>query len=55
MQIKMVFHLPHDPLAGATSGNRTPKTLSRTSHTDQIKKPQQHSPVRYNPGKLKLL
>ena len=41
------FHLPHDPLAGA----RTPKNLSRTSHIEQIKRPQQHSPVRYNPGK----
>jgi hypothetical protein len=46
------FHLPHDPLA---NGSRTPKTLSRTSHIEQMKKPQQHSPVRYNPGKFKII
>jgi hypothetical protein len=48
------FHLPHDPMGGTPGGSRTPKTLSRTSHVEQIKKSQQHSPVRYNPGKLKF-
>jgi hypothetical protein len=48
------FHLPHDPLAGSTSGTRTPKTHSRTSYVEYMKKPPQHSLVRYNPGKFKL-
>jgi hypothetical protein len=46
------FHLPYDPLAGASTGNRTPKNLSRTSHIDYTKKTQHHSPVRYNPSKF---
>jgi hypothetical protein len=45
------FHLPHDPLAGANNGNRTPKNLSRISHIDHSRKTQQNSPVRYNPGR----
>lgn len=48
------FHLPHDPLAGATGDARTSKTLSRTSHIEQIRKPQQHYPVRYNASKSQL-
>lgn len=44
------FHLPHDPLAGGSNGNRTPKNLSRTSHIENTRKTQQNSPVRYNPG-----
>jgi hypothetical protein len=45
------FHLPHDPLAGGSNGSRTPKNLSRISHIDHSRKTQQHSPVRYNPGR----
>ncbi|UJR33571.1 hypothetical protein I4U23_021009 [Adineta vaga] len=41
------FHLPHDPLA---SGARTPKTVSRASNVEYLKRSQQHSPVRYNPA-----
>ena len=48
------FHLPHDPLAGSTSGTRTPKTLSRASHAEYTKKPPPHSSMRYNPGKFKF-
>ena len=48
------FHLPHDPLAGGSNGSRTPKNLSRISHIDHPRKTQQHSPVRYNPGRKNL-
>jgi hypothetical protein len=40
------FHLPHDP-----STSRTPKVPSRISHIEHTKKSQEHSPVRYKPGK----
>lgn len=43
------FHLPHDPLA---SGARTPKTVSRASNAEYLKRSQQQSPVRYNAGTL---
>jgi hypothetical protein len=46
------FHLPHDPLAGANNGNRTPKNFGRMSHIEHTRKLQQNSPVRYNPGKF---
>ncbi|CAF0750970.1 unnamed protein product [Adineta ricciae] len=41
------FHLPHDPLA---SGTRTPKTISRASNVEYLKRSQPQSPVRYNPA-----
>jgi len=49
------FHLPHDPLAGANNGNRTPKNLSRISHIEHTRKSQQSSPLRYNPGRTCFL
>ena len=45
------FHLPHDPLATNGHHTRTPKNLSRTSQLESVRKPHQHSPVRYNPSK----
>lgn len=47
------FHLPHDPLANSPGNTRRTKNLSRISQADSVKKTQQHSPVRYNPGKLR--
>lgn len=47
------FHLPHDPLATSPAHARRAKNLSRVSHVESTKKGQQHSPVRYNPGKSK--
>ncbi|CAF4662322.1 unnamed protein product [Rotaria sp. Silwood1] len=44
------FHLPHDLLASTTGDNRTSKTLIRASQVENLKKPQHHSPVRYNPA-----
>ncbi|CAF2327643.1 unnamed protein product [Rotaria sp. Silwood2] len=44
------FHTPHDLLTSTMGDNRTSKTLSRTSQVETLKKPQHHSPVRYNPA-----
>lgn len=45
------FHLPHEPSTTNGHHTRTPKNVSRTSQLETVRKPQQHSPVRYNPSK----